>query len=110
MTATTHRIGPTAPAAPLRPELATAAGFLGLGRDELRRRLEEGATLAALARERGRSLADLVETMVEVARVRLDAAVAGGTLGGAARDDILLDLRLRIHDTAGRPIRFPPAG
>ena len=91
----------------LRPELAAAAGYLGLGRAELRRRLLRGATLAALARERGRPVPRLVETMVAIARVPLDAAVAGGRLSPAARDDIVRDLRERIETAAGGPIPFP---
>ena len=91
----------------LRPELAAAAGYLGLGRAELRARLRDGETLAALARERGRPLARLIETMVAIARARLDPAVAAGGLTAVARDDILRDLRERIYDTAGRAITFP---
>jgi len=90
----------------LRPELAAAAGYLGLDRAELRDRLEDGATLAALARERDRPLSALIETMVGIARARLDAAATAGVLTAAARDDILRDLRERIHDTSWRPIPF----
>jgi hypothetical protein len=102
----THGTG-TGRDARLRPELAAAAGFLGLGRPELRDRLEDGATLASLARERGRSLSALVETMVAIARARLDAAVRAGSLSAAARDDMLRDLRERIVDTAGESLPFP---
>ncbi len=93
--------------AALRPELAAAAGFLGLGRGELVDRLRAGATLAALAHERRRSLASLIETMVAIARARLDSAVAAGRLSGEARDDIVRDLHERIRDAANRTIPFP---
>jgi hypothetical protein len=90
----------------LRPELAAAAGYLGLGRAELRDRLRDGATLAALARERDRPLSALIETMVGIARARLDAAVTASRLTAAERDDILRDLRERIHDSSDRRIPF----
>ncbi len=93
--------------AALRPELAAAAGYLGLDRAELRDRLQEGETLAGLARERGRPVTRLIETMVGIARARLDAAVAAGRLTSAARDDIVRDLRERICVAAGRAIQFP---
>jgi len=93
----------------LRPELAAAAGYLGLERAELRRRLQRGETLAALARERGRPLSRLIETMVAIARARLDAAVAAGRLSDAARDDIVADLRERIRGAAAHAVPFPGA-
>jgi hypothetical protein len=93
----------------LRPELAAAAGYLGLDRAELRDRLRRGETLAGLAHERGRPLPRLIETMLGIACVRLDAAVAQGRLTPAARDDIVRDLRGRIRDSAGRTIPFPAA-
>jgi hypothetical protein len=97
---------------PLRPELAAAAGYLGLDRAELRSRLQRGETLAALALERGRPLPRLIETMVGIARARLDAAVAAGRLTAAARDDIVADLRERIRCASVRAVPFPgaPAG
>ena len=107
MTPVTHAPVPTDRRASLRPELAAAAGYLGLGRAELRERLQHGETLSALARERQRPLTRLIETMVAIARARLDAAVAAGRLTARARDDIVHDLRERIHTSVGRPVPFP---
>lgn len=96
-------------AAVLRPELAAAAGFLGLPEHELRRRLETGATLRQLARERDRPLARLVQTMVEIGRARLQAAALAGQLTQLQVEELAADLRRRIERSAATAIPFPPA-
>jgi hypothetical protein len=93
----------------LRPELAAAAGYLGLPRAELRARLRNGATLAGLALDRGRSVNGLLGTMLAPARARLEGAVASGRLSERERDDILDDLRHRIEAAVDLEIPFPAA-
>jgi hypothetical protein len=92
----------------LRPELAAAAGYLGLRERDLRARLLAGGTLRELARERGRPLERLVQTMVDVGRAQLQAAVVAGMLTQAQLEDIVRDLRDRIVDSADCALPFPP--
>jgi hypothetical protein len=91
----------------MRPELAVAAGYLGLREGDLRERLLAGATLRELARQRGRSLERLVQTMVDVGRAQLQAALVAGVLTQEQLDDIVRDLRHRIEDSADCAIPFP---
>jgi hypothetical protein len=93
----------------LRPELAAAAGYLGLTRPELRARLLAGATLSRLAVDRGRSVHGLLATMLAPVRARLDGAVAAGRLTALERDDIVDDLRDRIETAVDVDIPFPAA-
>jgi hypothetical protein len=81
----------------LRPELAAAAGYLGLTRGELADELRAGTPLARLACARGASTRGLVEVMVAVAGGRLAAAVAAGRLSPPERDALVMDARDRAE-------------
>jgi hypothetical protein len=108
MTTVLHRNAPVAHSdRVLRPELAAAAGFLGLRDAELRSRLRGGATLGQLARERHRPLRRLVQTMLDVGRAQRQAAVPAGLLTQAQLEEIAADLRGRIEDSTDCWIPFP---
>ena len=98
---------PSTAAPGLRPELAAAAGYLGLTRGELHARLLAGATLAGLALDRGRSVHRLLTTMLTPVRARLDRAVSAGRLTAHEREHILDDLRDRIEAAIDADIPFP---
>ena len=59
--------------------LEAAAEYLGLSAAELRERLEE-ATLAEIAKDRGKSVGGLTTALVTAAEARIDEAVAAGRL------------------------------
>jgi hypothetical protein len=90
----------------LRPELAAAAGYLGLSAPELRERLLAGETLREIAVERGRPVERLVETMVDIGRARLEAAARCGAITQVQVEEIVTDLRRRIEWGAARAIPF----
>ncbi|HEU0336105.1 MAG TPA: hypothetical protein VFR43_06095 [Gaiellaceae bacterium] len=81
----------------LRPELAAAAGYLGLTRGQLADELRAGTPIARLARARGASTRGLVEVMVAVAGGRLAAAAAAGRLTPAEHDALVDDARDRAE-------------
>ena len=105
-------------------QLDAAATFLGLSEAELRAALEDGTTLADIARAEGKSVARLVDTLVASATAKLDDAVESGRLTDAERDEIVAELEQRITERVnaagprfrggpgfrGGPHRSPPAG
>ena len=78
--------------------LGAAASYLGVTQEELRSGLADGNTLADVAEAEGKTVAGLVDAMVENAEARIDRAVADGKLtteqAATARE------RLREHVTA----------
>jgi hypothetical protein len=91
----------------LRPELAAAAGYLGLTRARLAEELRAGTPLASLARARGAPLHGLVGVMTAVAHGRLDAAVAAGRLSPAERDALAADARDRAERLVAYDVVIP---
>lgn len=76
--------------------LAAAATYLGLSEAELRASLEAGKTLAAVAKEQGKSVDGLVSALVADRTKKLDAAVTAGRLTKAQRDEIVSGLKERL--------------
>ena len=76
--------------------LHAAATFLGLSDSELRSRLDSGKTLAQIAKDEGKSVDDLIQSLVADAKQHLDAAVAAGKLTQDQEQSILSDLKDRI--------------
>ena len=68
--------------------LAAAATYLGVTEAALRTSLEGGKTLADVAKEKGKTVAGLVDALVADETKELDAAVAAGKLTKAQRDEI----------------------
>jgi hypothetical protein len=77
-------------------QLAAAASYLGMTEANLRAALEDGKTLAQVARDRGKSVGSLVTAMTNAARADLNEAVQSGRLTDAQRDSIVNGLRTRI--------------
>jgi hypothetical protein len=76
--------------------LDAAASYLGLTDAQLRRRLASGNSLAEIAKAQGKSVAGLVQALVDAAKKRLDAAVAAGRLTRKQGDSILSGLESQV--------------
>jgi polyhydroxyalkanoate synthesis regulator phasin len=88
---------------PLRGmKVDAAAEYLGLTGAQLRNRLEEGQSLADIARAEGKSVDGLKQALVDEARQRLDEAVEEGELTRERADEMLERLRERIDELVER--------
>jgi uncharacterized protein YidB (DUF937 family) len=97
-----HHRGP----GPFHAKFEAAADYLGMTPAQLREALQDGKTLAQIARDRGKSVDGLEDALVAEARKKLDQAVEDGHLTEAERDEMLRGLRERITDLVNG--RFPP--
>ena len=79
-------------------ELAAAATYLGMTQAELRTAQDSGKTLAAIAKEKGKTVDGLVDAMVAAVTKDVNAAVTAGKLTDAQRDSILSNLEARITE------------
>jgi hypothetical protein len=79
-------------------DLDAAASYLGLTEDELHTRLENGDTLAEIAKAEGKTADGLVNALVAEEKKELADAVADGRLTDAQRDQIVSGLQSRIED------------
>jgi hypothetical protein len=73
-----------------------AATHLGLTDAQLRTRLENGKSLAEVARAQGKSVNGLVQALVNAAKKRLDVAVAAGRLTQTQANSILSDPKSQV--------------
>jgi hypothetical protein len=80
--------------------LETAAGYIGITEAQLRSELEGGKSLAQVAREHGKSVDGLIDTLVAEAKKKLDEAVAAGRLTKAQETEMLSVLKDRITSIA----------
>jgi uncharacterized coiled-coil protein SlyX len=83
-------------------ELDAAASFLGLTAAELKSQLVAGKTLAQVATDRNKSVADLVAALKAAEVKKLDAAVAAGRLTAAQEATIVAGLTQRLTDLVNR--------
>jgi len=90
-----HRGGPGHHGFGHGAKLDAAASFLGVTEAELRQALQEGKTLAEIAKDEGKTADGLVDALVAAATERLDEAVADGRLTKARRDEIVASLEER---------------
>jgi hypothetical protein len=89
-----HRGGP-----PLFGEkLSAAADYLGLTEAELRTKLNDGRTLANIARARGKSVDGLKQAILDEAEKNLDQLVEDGELTRAEADAMLTRMKSHIDD------------
>jgi hypothetical protein len=91
---------------PFHAKFEAAANYLEMTQAELREALQDGKTLAQVARDRGKSVDGLVDALVAEERRKLDRAVENGDLTDAERDDMVAGLRERLTDVVNG--RFPP--
>ena len=83
-------------------DLTSAASFLGMTEDELRAELGDGKSLAEIAKANGKSVDELVHTLVADAQKRLADAVADGKLTQQQADTIEKGLQARITEFVNR--------
>jgi uncharacterized protein YidB (DUF937 family) len=86
--------------------LESAASYLGMTEANLRAALEDGKTLAQVAKDRGKSVDGLVQAMAAEKTKAIDQAVEDGRLTKAERDDLVAGLKQRLTDLVNG--RFPP--
>ena len=110
--------GPGGPGGPDRPgfgfggkpflgaELAAAAKYLGLDASALRTKLEDGQSLADIAKAQSKDLAGLEQAILDAAKADLDKAVADKKLTQSQADDILANLKSHIDNIANGTLRF----
>ncbi len=91
-------------------DLDAAATYLGLTEAELRAELEDGKTLAEIAKGEGKSVSGLVQALVKEAKARIDEVVADGRLTQAQADELEEDLEERITDFVNGELSGPGPG
>jgi hypothetical protein len=92
--------------------LDAAAAYLGLSEDALHTQLENGKTLADIAKAQNKSVDGLVQALVADAKKHLDEEVAEGDLTKAQADQMLTRLEQGIRDIVSgvRPNGMPGPG
>jgi len=90
--------------------LTVAAKALGLSQPELRSKLNDGMSLAAIAKDEGIKTEVLVKALVAEAEARLDAAVKDGKLTKAQADKRKAKLTERISDRINKVRPQRPKG
>jgi hypothetical protein len=87
--------------------LDAAASYLGLTEVQLRSQFQSGKSLADIAKAQSKSVDGLVQAIVDAAKKKVDAAVAGGRLTQSQADSILSGLKSHVSDFVNRtPPRF----
>jgi polyhydroxyalkanoate synthesis regulator phasin len=86
-------------------KLEVAAEYLGMTQAALRDALQDGKTLAQVARDRNKSVDGLIDALVADKRERINDAVEDGDLTRAQANELLEDLRTRVTDMVNG--RFP---
>ena len=79
-------------------DLSVAADYLGLAEAQLQAQLENGKSLADVAKAQGKTVDGLVQALYDAKKKDLDAAVKAGTLTQAQEDATLSDLESRLTD------------
>jgi polyhydroxyalkanoate synthesis regulator phasin len=79
-------------------KLDGAADYLGLTEAQLLDELQDGKTLAEVAKAHGKTAAGLIQAMYDSAKQQLDQAVKDGKLTQSQADKIASDLKARITD------------
>ena len=87
-------------------DFAAAADYIGISGEKLRSGLEDGHTLAEIAKANGKTPAGLVDALVAAAKADLDAAVESGRLTAAQRTAIVADLESRMEDVVSGEFSF----
>jgi hypothetical protein len=90
--------------------LDAAAGYIGVTETELRTQLENGESLAQVAKDHGKTADGLVAALVADAKQKLDTAVSAKRLTQAQANEMLSGLNERItnlvNSTGGAGPRF----
>jgi hypothetical protein len=78
--------------------IGAAADYLGLSQSELLTKLQNGKSLADVAKDQGKSVDGLIDAMVADAKKHLDQAVKDGKLTQSQADDILSHVKQHLTD------------
>lgn len=93
------------------PELlGAAATFLGLTEAELRTKLEDGKSLADMAKTEGKAVSGLRSALLSSVKKELDAAVAADRLTDAQRDEALARFEEHVGELVQREGLGPRGG
>ncbi|HKA25866.1 MAG TPA: hypothetical protein VKD88_00710 [Gaiellaceae bacterium] len=76
--------------------LDAAASYLGLSEDQLHTQLQNGESLADIAKAKGKSVDGLINAIVDDAKAKLDDAVSSGRLTRSQADSILAGLKEHV--------------
>jgi lambda repressor-like predicted transcriptional regulator len=87
------------------PFVAAELKYLGIDKATLVADMKRGQTLAQIARSQGKSPQGLIDALVAVAKVQLDAKVKAGTLRKAKEAAVLAQFRVQVS----KLVRKPPA-
>ena len=87
-------------------DFSTASEYLGLTEAQLRTKIEDGDTLAEIAKAQGKSAGGLVDALVQGAKADLDEKVAAGRITADQRTSILADLESRVEDVVNGEFSF----
>jgi predicted XRE-type DNA-binding protein len=93
--------------------LTAAAKYLGLSESDLQAKLNQGQSLAAVAKAQSKDVSGLEQAIVAAEKADLDKAVTDKKITQSQADDILSGLKSRIDDLVnGKLLRFrgPGAG
>jgi hypothetical protein len=85
-------------------KLSAAADYLGLSEAQLRARLNNGQTLAQIAKAQNKSVDGLKQALLDDAKQKLDQLVKDGELTQAQADAMLARLQDHIDDLVNRGI------
>ncbi len=77
---------------------AATATALGLSEDELRTELRGGASIAALAQERGVDVDTVITAITDAARTQIDQGVADGRITQAQADSMVANLTAKVTE------------
>ena len=91
-------------------DLTTAASFLGLTVQQIQTDLQNGQTLADIAKAQGKTADDLVSALVAAAKTKLDSAVSAGKLTSDQETTILSALQTQITNAVNGTSPTPAAG
>lgn len=98
-----HGKGGPGPRGGGREMLGDVAKALGLTEAKLHDQLEDGKTLAQIAKAQGKDLDDVKAAVKKAATARLDEAVKDGDITKAQRDDMLEHLDEHLENLGERP-------
>jgi len=90
--------------------LAAAAKYLGLSESDLRGKLNNGQSLADVAKAQSKAVDGLEQAIIAAEKADLDKAVADKKLTQSQADDILSQLKSRIGDLVNGNLHFRGPG
>jgi hypothetical protein len=91
-------------------DLSAAASFLGLTVQQIQTDLQNGQTLADIAKAQGKTADDLVSALVTAERSKIDSAVSAGKLSSDQETKILAALQTQITNAVNNTQPTPAAG